>query len=819
MVGKILLPWLGGTPAVWNTCMVFFQALLLAGYAYAHFLSQRFELKKQWWIHGIVLAVSLIPLVLLRFDAGRIAQFSMPPEERSPIPWLLGVLFLSAGLPFFAVAATAPLLQRWFSNTKHPDANDPYFLYGASNLGSMVALLSYPFLIEPRIGVQQQTLYWVFGFVGMAVMILASGILALRNPKDPTPSPSSVPLGVEAPKPSEAQTQKPAPGLFDFMGWAILGMVPSSLMLGVTTHVTTDIAAIPLLWILPLTIYLLTFILVFSRIPVWLTAPAFLAMGLYYLYFYRFGIDFDLYLKEKDYFGLLQQIFLYSVSLKFVDTLAFALGLLGVVYGSKSFIAQHNLMVLLLPLAIFGGVFIGDIKEYLGLTEIEVICVHFFLLFVVAMVCHGELARTRPDSAHLTYFYMAMSTGGVLGGIFNTILAPVLFVGIVEYPLIAVLACLMIPEVDFGTFKTKAGQVVSKTLEFGTRSFLFVFGLLIGAFLILVHFLPVEKAKDSFVFKKYNLENTWIGQKFLEKLGDNRAILYRVRNFFGTFQIERVSDGQGNVYHKLLHGTTNHGMQIVEPSSRKRDTVTYFHKDGAIGQLFETMREKAKAKGRPLNVGVLGIGTGTLAAYMEEGWNLDLYEIDPAVVTVATKEIDLGDGKPTRIFSFIPDAIDRKVAVNIKLGDGRRSMSKAEDEKYDLIFMDAFTSDAVPVHLLTKEAFEMYFSKLQPDGIVVINIANRYLRFEPVLGNLAEDLGIKAMYQHGFEVRDLDKYGTNWVVMARNKEAFASLPDKKNEFDYNGESWTESWKDLPPVRFSESKVWTDDYSNLPSILR
>jgi spermidine synthase len=189
------------------------------------------------------------------------------------------------------------------------------------------------------------------------------------------------------------------------------------------------------------------------------------------------------------------------------------------------------------------------------------------------------------------------------------------------------------------------------------------------------------------------------------------------------------------------------------------------------------------------------------------------------VVTVATKEIDLGDGKPTRFFSFIPDAIDRKVSVTIKLGDGRRSMSKAEDEKYDLIFMDAFTSDAVPVHLLTKEAFQMYFTKLQPDGIVVINIANRYLRFEPVLGNLAEDLGIKAMYQHGFEVRDLDKYGTNWVVMARNKEAFASLPDKKNDFDYNGESWTESWKDLPAVRFSESKVWTDDYSNLPSILR
>ena len=791
MVGKILLPWLGGTPAVWNTCMMFFQGLLLAGYAYAHLLGKSFDLKKQWMIHAVVLAVALIPLIVFRFDISLIAKFYLPPESANPVPWLLAVLLCSAGFPFFAVAATAPLLQRWFSRTDHPDAKDPYFLYGASNLGSMFALIAYPFWVEPNLGVQGQGIAWLVSFVVLAGLILFSGKLAMQ---------SLAPEGVETlGGVSPAEPAEPV-SWTQICSWAVLGMIPSSVMLGVTTYITTDIAPIPLLWILPLTLYLLTFILVFSRIPLWMSGTVVLGLGAYFLFLYK-GPASPFNVGEDGLVAVLMDRLRLASSVRLVEFLFVGLSLLGVGVASRSFVSQHNLMVLLLPFGILSVVFAPGLRENLSLSEVEVISLHLLLLFLVSMVCHGELARTRPSADHLTLFYLAMSLGGVLGGIFNTVIAPLIFDKYVEYPLMAVFACLMLPMVQF------ANQgVFFQRLQHGITSLIFLFGLVVGVLLVAFNYLPYEWVRER--ISKLP-PGGFFREQILDRLPEKRNVLYEERNFFGSFQIVGNLESDGALYHKFLHGTTNHGMQIYEPIARRRDTVTYFHKKGAIGQLFETMREKAEAKKRPLNVGVLGVGTGTLAAYMESGWSLDLFEIDPAVVEVATKREDL--------FTFIPDAIKRGVKIDIQLGDGRRKLSQSPDGKYDLLFMDAFTSDAVPVHLLTKEAFEIYKSKLTPDGIVVINIANRYLNFEPVLGNMAEAMGMKAMIQGGFEHAEEVKYGTNWVVMAPSMEAFGSLPKKETTLDRGDESWTEKWVPLDPD--SAHGVWTDNYSNLPGILK
>ena len=787
MVGKILLPWLGGTPAVWNTCMMFFQALLLAGYGYAHFLGKSFTLAKQWRIHAIVLVLALIPLAGLRFDVAPLAKIFLPPEATSPVPWLLVVLFFTAGFPFFAVAATAPLLQRWFSKTTHPDAKDPYFLYGASNLGSMVALIAYPFWVEPKLGVFEQGIAWLVGFVVLSGLILWTGKFAMASLK-----------AEDDPVTMATPSEKIA--LSKVLCWTVLGMIPSSVMLGVTTYITTDIAAIPLLWILPLTLYLLSFILVFSRIPLWLSGTIILGITTYFLFLYK-GPSSAFTVTDDGFPTWLGDFLRTGGTLRLVEFLFVGISLLGAGIASKSFVSQHNLMIFLLPFGILGTIFAPALRESLGLSELEIISVHLLLLFLVSMVCHGELARTRPSVEHLTLFYLAMSFGGVLGGIFNTVIAPVLFHRVVEYPLMAVMACLMLPVIQV------AGQgALSRRLQQACTWLIFVFGLASGAILLAINFLPLETGRDWIT--KW-IPTAFLREHILDRLPEKLDILHEERNFFGTFQIIAEREKDGTLYHKLLHGTTNHGMQAYEPIARRRDTVTYFHNKGALGQLFETMRDRASTLKRPLNVAVLGVGTGTLAAYMETNWSLDLFEIDPAVVEIATKREDL--------FTFIPDAIRRGVIINIQLGDGRRKLNQSKDGKYDLIFMDAFTSDAVPVHLLTKEAFEIYKSKLTPEGIVVINIANRYLNFEPVLGNMAEAVGMKAMIQGGFEHAEEVKYGTNWVVMAPSLAAFGALTKKESTFERNGETWTEKWSPLNPDR--DFGVWTDDYSNLPGILK
>jgi hypothetical protein len=722
LVGKLILPYLGGTPAVWNTCMVFFQALLLAGYAYAHALTRWLRPRSQLVVHALLLLAPLLPLTLLRFDVGRIAQAFPPPGEANPIPWLLTVLLLAVGLPFFVVSTSAPLLQTWFAGTDHPAARDPYFLYAASNVGSMLALLCYPSLIEPYLRLPDQGVLWGLAYAGLALLIYLCGLLALRGSGHQTDRAAS-PAAEQPPDVSAAPT------LLRRLRWILLAFVPSSLMLGVTTYITTDIAAIPLLWILPLALYLLSFILVFSRIP-------YLARVL------------------------------------------------------------HGIMILLLPVVTLALAFEWVVVQEYKLTNFEKILLHLSALFIAAMVCHGELARTRPATAYLTEFYLWMSLGGVLGGLFNALLAPNLFNRVWEYPLIIALACVLMPRWGF---KAPAWLGL-RLVDWGLACCLAVFGVVLGGLFLLKAFVSYETATEYVSHLPPAFQEQ--AQKLVTTLCDSESdLIYRERNFFGYFAVVRIPyvtrEGVHERYHKMYHGTTTHGMQCVEPASRRSEPLTYFHRTGPIGELFETI----DARNKPQRVAVLGVGTGTLAAYMRPGWELTLYEIDAAVVRMA---------RDTEYFTYIPDAEARGVHLNVILGDGRLQFQKAPDASYDLIFMDAFTSDAVPVHLITREAVEMYLAKLKPDGLLVINIANRYLTFSTILGNLAQTLGLEGWIQAGDEDRSIDRYATAWVVMGRSKKALGQLLN----YERDG---VMAWSQLPAD--PRLGVWTDDYSNLLAVFR
>jgi SAM-dependent methyltransferase len=701
MVGKLVLPYLGGTPAVWNTCMVFFQALLLAGYAYAHALSRRFRPRTQFALHAAVSLLALVPLLLVRFNVGALANgWLPPPREANPIPWLLLVLLVTAGPAFFVASASAPLLQRWFAGTSHPSARDPYFLYAASNLGSLLALLSYPTLVEPHLGLLRQADFWCVGYVGLVLLALLCGAAAVRS--------------APAAAPEAGDTSGPAPTWWRRCRWVALAFVPSSLLLGVTTHLTTDLAAVPLLWVLPLTVYLLSFVLAFSPLGGWFRGAS----------------------------------------------------------------------VLLLPFAVAALALEDDLVQWLDWNVFQQILLHLLALLVASVACHGELARTRPPARYLTGFYLLLSLGGVLGGVFNTLVAPLALDRLAEYPLVIALALLLVPRLG-----PETGRCGWRWVEAGFAAGLVLVGLLAGLFFWARAYLT---PKDVYSLARHLPDAARPAADFLARRLDNDdSLAHRERNFFGTFIVRNYY----RHYVLMEHGTTTHGAQDREQPG---EPLTYFHRSGAVGQLFESA--EAKSAGRPLRVAVLGVGTVTLAAYLKPDWRLTLYEIDPAVVRVARNR---------KYFTYLSDAEERGARVEVVLGDGRLQIRDAPDASYDLLFMDAFTSDAVPVHLLTREAIQIYLRKLAPGGMIVVNVANRYLVLNAVLGNLADDLGLEGRVQEG----DVDwaqmKFSSTWVVLARSAEDFGDLLGKCD----GGHAWE------PLERDERVGVWTDDYSNLLRVLR
>ncbi|MCI0461432.1 MAG: fused MFS/spermidine synthase [Gemmataceae bacterium] len=715
MVARMILPLLGGTPAVWNTCMVFFQAALLAGYSYAHAAPAWLGLRRQLVLH---LALLLMPLAVLPIA---VSSEWAPPGDANPIPWLLALLTVSVGLPFFVVATSAPLLQKWFAGTGHPSAKDPYFLYGASNLGSMLALIAYPLLVEPSLRLADQSLLWQAGYIVLAVLTLACSVAVWRSL-----GASSAPQGDTT---QERADHSPAPSLKTRLHWIALAFVPSSLMLGVTTYLTTDIAAIPLFWVLPLALYLLSFIVVFVRRP----------------------------------------------------------------------LLPHGLMCRLLPPVMLCLVFVMLSGDAYQLRAMTVMPLHLVALFVAAMVCHGELAARRPPARHLTGFYLCLSLGGVLGGLFNALLAPLLFRTILEYPLALMLACLLLPRTDPGPDRPRSRWLdLVLPLSVGVGAAALILGLAAPAtpeanplvrFLpgslsaLLVYGLPVVAC---FTFAGRPLRfGLGVGAVLLAGMlcrDPYGRVLYRERGFFGDLHVRIDPTGQ---YVQLVHGTTLHGQQYRDPQSRA-EPLAYFHRSGPVGQVFEALRE---GRANPRRVGVMGLGIGALLSYSHSGQEWTYYEIDPAVVRVARDE---------RFFTCMSDAERRGVQLNVVLGDARLQLVHAPARHYDLLTLDVFSSDAVPVHLLTREALRLYQAKLADRGVMLFNISNRYLRLESVVAALAQDAGLVGLVRYDDADPNIPgKSASSWLVLARREADLPRLP---------------GWRLL--VRPEGAEPWTDDFSNL-----
>jgi len=735
MIAKMILPQLGGTPAVWNTCMVFFQAVLLAGYSYAHMLTGRFQIRRQVVLHLLVL---LLPLAVL--PVGLAFEWTAS-QSSAPITWLLWLLTLSIGLPFFVLSTTAPLLQRWFSHLQHSLASDPYVLYAASNFGSMVALLGYPTLIEPNLSLHgrgwlSQSQLWSGGYALLILLIGAAGWGAWRA------GPS-----VREPATPRAAALSPAssgPDLRTLIRWVLWAFVPSSLMLGATSYVTLNIAAIPLLWIIPLVLYLLSFILVFARWPT----------------------------------------------------------------------ALHGVMCQALPVLLALLVFMM-VEDSFSIPFGFRIVVHLLTLFVVALVCHGELARHRPATEHLTAFYLAMSVGGVLGGIFNALVAPALFKGTSEYQIALVVAGLLLPKSIRESKRTFTEQSASSASDGNGNSMRDIPWILgIGAwtggltwltqgmapaaegnsatqwFEILIYGVPLILCyllrSRSLVFGLGLAVLLLVAE--LPSTSSQTVLLHQERTFFGVLKV-KFDRNLGT--HRLVHGNTNHGAQWLDPEKRG-EPMTYFHRKGPIGDLFHALQGSTTAT----HIAVTGLGAGTLAAYAQAGQSLTYYEIDPAVVTIALDP---------RFFTYCDDAKRRGVDLRVVVGDGRLNMAQAPDGYYDLVFLDAFSSDSLPVHLITREAFELYLRKMSSDGVVAVNVSNRYLDIAPVLGNLAEELHLTGLHRHDEKDEDVvpGKYGSHWIVLAKQRDRVGGLLENPE------------WEPIP--KNPSLGIWTDNFSNVLSV--
>jgi uncharacterized membrane protein YhaH (DUF805 family) len=699
LIAKMLLPLLGGAPSVWNTCMVFFQALLLAGYAYALLISRRLSLRNQAIVHALLL---LAAAVVLPFGISNRLLASLPTQS-SPIFWLLAALVVTAGPPFLLLSATAPLLQRWFSHTSHRSARDPYFLYAISNAGSMLALLAFPFLLEPSFAVRTQSLIWAVGYAGLVVFIIACAILLNRTRATATEAAVE-----EAVEPVKASTR---------FEWVLLAFVPSSLMLGVTTYIATDVASVPLIWIVPLALYLLTFIIAFARTQI--VKPWIVSLSLPF----------------------------------FVVTL-----------GAFRIINP--------PVSVW-----------------ITILLHLVFFFSAALVCHQRLAAGRPHVSKLPEYYLWIAVGGVLGGVFNALLAPLIFPTPFEYPIAIVLACMMRPAT---TQEKNSGKSV--LLLFPVCIFVITFSLSLivpGLELSLRYEDGVVLLTPLLIILILSLRRPiafglGIGALMLGAmlhLDVGNETLLTERNFFGVWRVTTSSSGD---LRRLYHGSTVHGLQLLDPS-RACEAVSYYHKDGPIGQVFDVYN----AKSPNLPLAIAGMGSGTLATNSTPGQQFDFYDIDPSIIRIASD--------PT-LFTFLSNCTHG--SYRVILGDARLKLREAPDGHYGVIVLDAFSSDAVPAHLLTTQALELYLAKLAPDGIIAFHISNRYLNLEPLLAGLSRRAGVSALIRRDGGGITPGKYGSLWVVMARNEAALDGIAN-----------------DLIWEKLQGDVVWTDDFSNILSVLK
>jgi hypothetical protein len=704
MFAKMVLPKLGGAPAVWSVAMVFFQTILLAGYCYAHVLERLLSPHRAALFHLLLIAATATTLPIA------IASGWGAPPAGGIALWLFGLFAVSIGLPFFTLSASAPLLQSWFAASGHPQAGNPYVLYAASNLGSFAALFAYPVIIEPMLTLRMQAHLWSLGFGILAVLLAGVGLLTART--------------AAAVATNNTIEHDDAPSAGRRLRWIALAAIPSGLVIAVTAHLTTDVAAAPFLWVVPLALYLLTFVAVFRERP-WFTHAT-------------------------------------VVRLTPFVVAPLAVRLIG---GDKVFWVTW----IVLNLAAFA---------------------------MLTLTCHGELYAIRPKPHRLTEFYLCTSAGGVIGGAFAGLAAPLMFNGNYEYPILIAAALLCMP----GVFAGGIRKALADALPW----------LMLSAALVLAWYLTGLHLPATWEMPFQIVTVLWAGWMLLQRGPPARffalAVLSLVvtafwrpgiapietaRSFFGVHKVVEIADGKARA---LYHGTTMHGVQRLRnedgtPVSGPPMPLAYYYFGGPIAEAIAAARD---ARGGFDRVAAVGLGAGALACHRQGRERWTFFEIDPVVIRIA---------RDPHLFEFLSSCAPDTPIV---LGDARLTLEASRDQ-YDLIVLDAFSSDAIPVHLLTRDAFAGYLSKLSPHGVIVAHISNRHLDLAPVVANVARAQGLVAFLGEDDSAGDFRtslKENARVVVLARE-------PGDAGRIAGN---WTRLQPD-PALA-----TWSDDYSNILTVM-
>jgi hypothetical protein len=694
MFSKMILPLLGGAPQVWNTAMMFFQVLLLAGYGYAHLAGRYLSVRAQTLFHAALLIVFMVALPVA------IPENWPLPESQNPALWQLTLMTLTVGGPFFVLAGSAPLLQRWFAGSSHTAADNPYFLYTASNMGSLSALLAYPVLIEPLLTLEMQSKAWTAGYILLIGLCVLTAAFIWGNK-------------------GETRTETGAEHIaWALRGrWLLLALIPSSLMLGVTTFITTDIASVPLLWIVPLALYVTTFVIAFAHRPLLSSGQAALLQGI-------------------------------LVTVLIVQIMTFRL------------------------------------------DTLPLVLLHLVLFFTSALTCHLALAESRPGAGNLTEFYLILGTGGALGGVFNALLAPQLFIIPYEYALALAACCFMRYAGRRETFPKLHLEIVAA----GGAAALASAGtpVLPHALLALLGF-ALALCLATLISRRwlFALAAGFCLLLFPPGYISGHAgfkTLHQDRSFFGVVRVIDTLAGE----RLLMHGTTHHGSQALD-ERHKLEPLSYYYKGGSpLADVFALLDTKPG----PQNIAVLGLGTGSAACYSKKVRRFDFFEINPQVVQIAQNPV---------WFTFLKDCGS---PYEITPGDGRLSMTRMPDRSYDFILLDAFSSDNIPVHLLTAEAIEIYRRKLKPGGLLAFHISNNHLDLEPVLARAAAEAGVSArarMTGSGLiRGTKLNYFPAHYLVMTVIDADLIAL--ERNGWD--------AARQRPGIQ-----AWTDEFSNIVSVLR
>lgn len=734
IIARYILPWYGGSPAVWTTCMLFFQIGLLAGYAYAHLLASVFREKR---LYQFVIHLGLVACAALFFSPITPAESLKPSgDEISSIWGIVKLLATTVGLPYLAISASGPLLQHWFSGAC--PGRSPYRLYAVSNIGSLLGLLSYPFLFEPALGLKHQTIWWSAGFViyGILALVCAWAYFKGGQEKLDDATEDSAKLG-------ESEGGKPL--WIQRILWVVLAALGSATLLAVTNQMCQDVSVVPFLWVLPLALYLLTFILGFDRAfwyQRWLWVPLML-IGIFFLgSLLRENLEYD----KVTIAGFSGAVVILGLIINFAGN-----------FQKSKIIGPLVGLAIAVPLLIWFGV---EMKDQFGDGDephlFWQLFIYMITMFATCMVCHGEMVRLKPGSSHLTGFYLLMSFGGALGGAFVSLIAPSIFNGYWELHIVLIVVPLLVACLIAWDLMKKYSVP-----HWGGLA-------LIAAMLVVLPLAGILK----------------------DDIDDRTNSVASMRSFYGVVHV--YESGVGNGYHRkdLYHGRITHGQQYMG-AAWKNVPTTYYTENSGVGALMQSLPQRQPETKAPLNMAVIGLGAGSLAVHADKGDSMVFYEINPQIAYLADTE-----------FTYLKDC---EGDASVVLGDARTSMEQElknnQNRNLDVLFVDAFSGDSIPVHLVTKEAFDIYFEHIKDDGSLCMHITNHHIDLSDPVRQLAKKFGCETR----LVICNADDYTyySEWVIITKNQDVLARLGD-----------WSVDWRRDTPKEIH----WTDDYSNLLDVV-